>query len=361
MITERTVYTPKSGLFDAVLAMRRRACAVRRAIGLRPGEIAVESAADGRPDRVQWQCSFATAEAHAADLATRAASPEFEAVRAEMRDLISAFERQTLRPVPLAGSVLRQTALTDLPLAPQEMTFESGGRRLTGFLYRPPGPGPFPCMITNHGSSIAQGSQDLCRPGVGALLMSWGIASFLPHRRGYGNSPGNPWRADVSADYGTDAYDRQLAARLDAESDDVVAARDFVATLSGINPAHIGVMGSSFGGTVTLLAAAKQPAFRCAVEFAGAAMNWERAPGLRALMIAQARRLTQPIFFLQAENDYSTGPTRDLAAALADTGQVVRSRIYPPLGLSRDEGHFLYRDGTLAWGPDVHDFLEEYL
>ena len=36
-----------------------------------------------------------------------------------------------------------------------------------------------------------------------------------------------------------------------------------VAALPEIDPAHIGVMGSSFGGTTTLLAASKSKAFRC--------------------------------------------------------------------------------------------------
>ena len=361
MITERTIYLPKPGQFEAVLATRQKASAVRRGIGLRPGEIFVEHDMEGTPRRVQWQLAFADDARHAADLAARDASPAFEAVRGEMRALIDSFDRQILRPAPQAGSALRPTALNGLAIRPEEMRFTSDGRELAGFFYRPPGEGPFPLMVTNHGSSIAQGTQDLCRPGVAALLMSWGIASFLPHRRGYGNSPGTPWREDVSADYGTDAYDAQLAARLDAESDDVIAARAFAADLPGVDAAHTGVMGSSFGGTVTLLAAAKEPAFRCAVEFAGAAMNWDRTPGLRAMMHKAAARLSQPTFFIQAENDYSTRPTTELAAGLEGTGKTIRARVFPPLGISRDEGHFFYRDGTLLWGPDVRDFLEEHL
>lgn len=361
MITERTVYLPKPDSFDEVLATRRRASEVRRSIGLRPGEISIESDGDGQPVRVQWQCSFRDEAAHTADLDARAASADFEAVREAMRGLIDTFERQILRPAAMAGSVLRPALIEGRPIVPEEISFPSDGRDLAGFLFRPPGDGPFPLMVTNHGSSISQGTQDLCRPGVAALLMSWGIASFLPHRRGYGNSPGTPWRGDVTAEYGTEEYDSQLAARLDAESNDVVAALAFVSSLKDIDAGHIGVMGSSFGGTNTLFAAAKAPAFRCAVEFAGAAMNWDRTPGLRKLMHDAAARLTQPVFFLQAANDYSTRPTTELAEGLQGSGIPVRSHVYPALGLSKDEGHFLYRDGTLVWGQDVRDFLEEYL
>lgn len=361
MITERTVYLPKPGKLDAVLATRRRASEIRRSIGLRAGEISVESGEDGTPVRIQWQCSFADEATRKADLDARSASSEFEDIRKTMTALIDDFRRQVLHPVPMSGSCLSPKMLIDLPIVPQEVRFASDGRELAGFLFRPPGDGPFPLMVTNHGSSITQGTQDLCRPSVAALLMSWGVASFLPHRRGYGNSPGAPWREDVSAEYGTDEYDAQLAARLDAESDDVVAARAWVAKQPGIDGNNIGVMGSSFGGTNTLFAAAKEPKFRCAVEFAGAAMNWDRTPGLRKVMHEAASRLTQPTFFIQAANDYSTRPTTELAQGLEGGALPVRSRVYPAHGLSKDEGHFLYRDGTLVWGEDVREFLEEYL
>jgi len=202
-----------------------------------------------------------------------------------------------------------------------------GGEELTGYLYLPPGKGPFPCMVTNHGSGVTQGSTEICSPGIAAVLMSAGIASFRPNRRGYGESPGTPWREEVTAEFGTDDYDRQLAARLDRESDDVVAALAAVQGLEEIDPGHIGVMGSSFGGVVTLLSAAKTDGFRCAVDFAGAAMNWDRTPGLRQTMIAAAHRLSVPLFLIQSANDYSIRPTREIAAALEGTGKIVQARL----------------------------------
>ena len=232
---------------------------------------------------------------------------------------------------------------------------------LKGYLFLPPGPGPFPCMVCNHGSGITQGTLDVSRPGSAALLMSWGVASFLPHRRGYGNSPGKPWREEVSAEPGSDAYDRQLAARLDAESEDIVAALELVAKLPEIRSRHIGVMGSSFGGTTTLLAAARSDRFRCAVEFAGAAMNWEKAPTLREKMLAAARRAVPPIFFIQAENDYSTAPTRALSATRAAAGKEVQAKLYPAFGVNAEEGHLLERAGPIVWEEDVRRFLERWL
>lgn len=360
MFHERTSYVPKPGRFDAVLALRHHACTVRREIGLAGGDVYVEAGAAGGP-QVHWECRFTSPAEQAVDLAARAASPAFTAVRDQMQHLIDGFERRLFARAEAPGAVVRHVATEGHPVAPQEVRFVADGRDLAGFLHLPPGAGPHPCMVINHGSGIHQGTTELCRPGVMALLAGWGIASFLPHRRGYGNSPGRPWREEVSADYGTEAYDAQLAKRLQDEAGDVIAALDFVQGHKAIDAGHVGVMGSSFGGTVTLLAAARAPRFRCAVEFAGAAMNWERAPGLRRVMLDAAAALSQPVFFIQAANDYSTAPTRDLAAALEGSGKVVASRVFPAFGISRDEGHFFYREGPLVWGCAVRRFLERWL
>jgi dienelactone hydrolase len=256
---------------------------------------------------------------------------------------------------------MRPTAIAGRPIVPREIAFPNAGRELKGYFYTPPGPGPFPCLVLNHGSGIEPGSWDVCRPGAASLFLSWGIASFLPHRRGYGNSPGPTWRDEVPAAFGTPDYDRQLLARLDAESDDVLAALAAVAACPEVDAGHIGVLGSSFGGVNTLLAAAKTDRFSCAVDFAGAAMNWDLNPGLAAGLTAAARRITVPLFLIQAENDFSTRPTRDLAAALAGSPSPVWSRVYPAFGLTAMEGHLFESRGPLVWADDVHRFLERYL
>jgi dienelactone hydrolase len=362
-VIERTHYFAHPGQAARVLETRRRACAVRLSLGLAPGEILIKQpGGDDTEADVTWQCAFADARAQQRDLDARSASPAFEAVRAEMRTLMARFERHVFASVPLdLPSGLRDTQIDGHPIVPREIAFTSGSFRLQGYLHRPPGQGPFPCLITNHGSTIDQGTQDISRPGTASLLMSWGIASFLPHRRGYGASEGPAWRDAVPAAHGTEDYDRQLAARLDAESDDVIAALSVVAALPEIDAAHLGVMGSSFGGTTTLLTAAKTDRFTCAIDFAGAAMNWEAAPGLRAIMLAAAARLTMPVFFIQAENDYSIGPTRELPAAAAAAGKIVQSRIFPAFGVNAHEGHLLERSGPTVWAADVRRFLERHL
>jgi dienelactone hydrolase len=363
MIVERTHYFSKPGGAASVLAIRRRACAVRRAMGLPAGRVFVRAdGGAGRVPDVTWECAFPDREAHAADLAARAASPAFEAVRKEMGAAIDAFDRViAVEDDAALPSGMRPVDLHGLPIVPREIRFRSDGRELVGYLYLPPGDGPFPCMIRNHGSGINQGTLDVSRPEGAALLMSWGIASFLPHRRGYGNSPGPGWREEANAEFGTPEYDAQVSARLDRESDDVLAALDCVAALPEIRTDRIGVMGSSFGGTNTLLAASKTDRFRCAIDFAGAAMNWDRTPKLRELMLAAASRVVMPLFLIQAENDYSIRPTKEIAASLAGNGRVVWSKIYPAYGALPWEGHLFESTAQHIWAPDIHRFLELHL
>ncbi len=360
MFIERTNYTAKPGRAADVLQVRRRASEIRIQLGLPAGTIYQRHAGVTEGPDVEWQCGFPTLAANEQDMAARAASPAFAAVREEMHAVVDHFERHLVQRIVTAdwgGDV----DLAGQAIVPSELRFPSDGRELAGYLYLPPGDGPFPCMISNHGSTIHQGTDDVCRPAVAATLMSWGIASFMPHRRGYGNSPGTPWRDEVSSDFGSPAYDDEVAARLHRESDDVLAALDYVAGLPTILPGRIGVMGSSFGGTNTLLAASRDARFRCAVEFAGAAMNWERTPKLREMMFDAARQLPCPTFFIQAANDFSIAPTKELAAALADTDKVIESRIYPAFGVTPMEGHLFERNGTMLWGDDVRRFLERWL
>jgi dienelactone hydrolase len=360
-IIERTHYFAKPGCRAEVLATRREACAVRLSIGLRAGEIVVGDGSGGAPD-VAWQCTFENGSPREADMPFRAASQDFETVRKRMGALIDRFDRHVFETADLGlPSGLRDTPLDGHPMVPREIAFASGGHSLTGYLHLPPGEGPFPLMITNHGSGIDKGTEDVSRPGTAAVLAAWGVASFLPHRRGYGNSSGPGWREEVCSPYGSDAYDLELARRLDAEAADILAALDIVAALPEIDSHHIGVMGSSFGGTTTLLAASRTDRFACAINFAGAAMNWDRTPALRALMLAAAARLSCPVYYIQAANDYSIRPTQEIPASLPRDGLKVQARIFPAFGANHHEGHLLESRGPTIWAESVRDFLEQHL
>lgn len=91
MIVEITNYYALADQAAAVLAQRRQASAIRAQLGLPPGKIFRKLEGAG-PD-VRWECTFATRADYDQDMAIRAASAEFAAVRRAMHLLLERFER----------------------------------------------------------------------------------------------------------------------------------------------------------------------------------------------------------------------------------------------------------------------------
>src|SRR5689334_11525885 len=70
--------------------------------------------------------------------------------------------------------------------AQELVSFSAGELTLKGFLWKPPGAGPFPAILWNHGSEKLPGSVDSVAP----FFVTHGYVFFVPHRRGQGRSPG---------------------------------------------------------------------------------------------------------------------------------------------------------------------------
>ncbi len=60
-----------------------------------------------------------------------------------------------------------------------------------------------------------------------------------------------------------------------------------------------------------------------------------------------------PLFFIHAGNDYSTDSSKSLDAELARLGKPHRLKIYPPVGLTADDGHDFPLNSVAKWEPDV--------
>jgi dienelactone hydrolase len=229
-----------------------------------------------------------------------------------------------------------------------EVTFPSGERMLTGYLWVPPGSGPFRAVVFNHGSERY--------PATGAALarfFNWhDYVLFVPLRRGHGDSPG-PYIGDLRNQASGLDKARVVVAELESQVDDVVASLAYLQTRPEVRRDAIAVTGTSFGGIEALLTAERETDFKCAVDFAGGAMMWDRSGPLRRRMIESASRATIPVLFLQAANDFNTAPTRVLAAEMARLDKLCASRIYPPSGTTMRDGHRLCRRNIGVWGRDV--------
>jgi dienelactone hydrolase len=101
-----------------------------------------------------------------------------------------------------------------------------------------------------------------------------------------------------------------------------------VRALPQVDTSRIAVAGHSFGGSLSLLLAARETALRAVVVFAGATPSWDLSPELRAKLLSAVRR-TPPVFFMHAANDYSTTSGKALAAEMQRVGRPHRLTIYP--------------------------------
>ncbi|HKV60390.1 MAG TPA: dienelactone hydrolase family protein [Candidatus Acidoferrum sp.] len=242
------------------------------------------------------------------------------------------------------------------PPIPVEVTFSSGGLVLHGFLYKPEGHGPFPAVLWNHGSERRPG----WLPELASIFLNKGYVFFIPHRRGQGRSPGEYVmdlldRAKQSG--GPQARDKELVELMEQHLQDQVAALSYLKGLPDVDPQRIAVAGCSFGGIQTVLMAEKGLGLRAAVDFAGAAQNWQYAPELRARMIQAVQHSQMPIFFIQAKNDYDTSPSRDLAAAMEKSGKPHDLQIFSSFGKSNQDAHEFCVHGGEIWAPHVFSFL----
>jgi len=241
------------------------------------------------------------------------------------------------------------------PLRPSVVAFRSGPNELHGFLYRPAGNGPFPAIVFNHGSERLPGPMT----GQAEFYVNHGFVLFVPHRRGHGRSSDvGRYIEDVLREKSDDP--QVFVDELVAQLDDVMAAIAYVGSLPGVDPKRIAVSGCSLGGIESLLAAERGAGIVAAIDFAGASVTWASNAALQERMKRAARNAKVPVFFLQAENDYDTAPSKVLSEEMRLAGKPARVHVFPPRGSTPDEGHGFCRGGERPpWGEEVLAFLKE--
>jgi dienelactone hydrolase len=237
------------------------------------------------------------------------------------------------------------------------LTFPSAGIDLRAYLYRPAGAAPYPAVVVNHGSGLEQDS----KPGVARLLTDAGYLVLVPLRRGYAGNPGQSRTDAVTAAPGEPAYGEQVARRLLAESDDVLAALAFVRAMPDVAAQRTAVLGSSYGGINSILAAGRDPDVRACVSFAAAAMTWKHAPEVQELLLRHADRARCPFLFLQAENDFDLTPSAALAARCLDRDHPHARHVFPPFGATEMEAHQIWIHAPHLWSPVVLPFLDQWV
>jgi dipeptidyl aminopeptidase/acylaminoacyl peptidase len=131
-----------------------------------------------------------------------------------------------------------------------------GGARIPGYLTRPEGAqGPLPLVVLPHGGPVARDgwSYDYLRQ----FLASRGYAVLQANFRG-SDGYGRDWLYAALQDWGGVSYD------------DLIDGVRWSVAQGVADPSRIAIVGWSFGGYLSLLAATREPElFRCAVSIAG--------------------------------------------------------------------------------------------
>jgi carboxymethylenebutenolidase len=262
-------------------------------------------------------------------------------------------------PPNAQSAAAREFRKTAIPVV-----FPCHGLALCGWIYKPPGEGPFPAVIWNHGSE----KNPVRHPELGRFYTQHGYVLFVPVREGHGKSPGQ-YVGDALAEYAaslkgmagdhTDILWKKAVELHEFYNRDVVAAVAWLAAQPFVDRMRMAVTGVSYGGIQTLLAAEKGLRVRAFVPFAPGAMSWGNQE-LQAREMLAVRRAAAPLFLLQAQNDYSVGPSEVLGPIIRGKGGLNRAKLYPPFGVSHEQGHAGFacsEQGIAIWGQDVLDFL----
>ena len=239
--------------------------------------------------------------------------------------------------------------------------YPSGKFKIEAYVYKPEGIGPLPVVIYNHGSRGGHEREERPFLYVGEMLARSGYVVIVPERRGYGKSDGPTFDETIGQDRGP-----RFVARVREETDDVLAAVEFVKTLSYADTKRVAVMGWSIGGIVSVFAASRSSAFRVVVDQAGGALTWDQSPAMQQALKESAGKIAIPLLGMVAENDRTTKSVKAVVHEAEAHGATVKLIVYPAFTPQEAggaaPGHMIFgREGWRIWEGDLQEFLAKYL
>ena len=232
-------------------------------------------------------------------------------------------------------------------------------------VFRPPGAGPFPLVVINHGSSQRLEQRAGVSVPVFETMAHWfvarGNAVAVPQRPGHGETGGSY----LEDQRGCDEADYQGSGLRTADS--IAAAIDTMTRQPFVRKTGVVAVGFSAGGWGALALASRNPRGVAAViNFSGGRggrVNGQPGKNCAPDRLVEAARAYGsaariPSLWVYAENDSYFVPalSKRMADAYRAAGGRVDYQLVPPFG---EEGHRLMAEplGVTVWGPIVERFL----
>lgn len=241
-------------------------------------------------------------------------------------------------------------AIVKVPKRGTPVNFE-----LEATLFKPPGDGPFPLAVINHGKAYGNPAfQSRARyPHAARELVKRGFAVVIPMRQGFSKSGGT--YISPGCNVGSNG---------EMQAEDVVATLDYMTAQPYVDRQRIVVMGQSHGGLTTLaFGTRKYPGVRALVNFAGGLRQdqcsaWEHT--LARTFGDYGARAQYPSLWFYGDNDSYWQPWlyRKLHESYTEAGGKARLIAF---GTYNGDAHgmFAQRDGLPIWLPEVERFLTE--
>jgi dienelactone hydrolase len=260
----------------------------------------------------------------------------------------------------LAGACFAQESLITAKLDEQVMMvpISSGAAsvELETTIFKPPGPGPFPLVVMNHGKEPGNPHRQKRDRFlvVSKEFVKRGYAVVIPMRKGFSKSTGQ---------YVEDACNMMGNGQLQA--DDLQGALEYFLKQDWVDKNRIIVAGQSYGGLAAIAFGTRNfPGVKGLINFAGGlrtdggTCQWQAS--LVKAFANYGGRSNLPSLWFYGENDAYFNPavaSRMYNAYVASGG---KAKLVAYGAFKRDaHGMVGSRDGVKIWWPETEKFLQQ--
>ena len=251
---------------------------------------------------------------------------------------------------------------------PKKVKYEStDGFTISGYLYEPEKPGEYPGIMWIHGGPTSQ-YNDTFQQHV-QYLVNNGYVVLQPNIRG-------------SSGYGKEFEKANNNCWGHCDMEDVRAGVEFLKGLDSINPDKMGIHGTSYGGIMSMAAAAFEPdLFQASVPASGYGdwvsfyhnpnelrhyklSNYELGTfkeneeiWRKASAIYSVDDIKTPMFLVHGEGKYPPSPqSEQFAKELEAHYKTFKYKAYP------NENYYVYsKENRKQMLKDIHEFLDRFL